>query len=370
MEICVLGGFGSMGSSVVKALLKNTDALIRICDRQELDFLKKFPSGKDRISFRKVDVLREETIGPAIAGCNVAINCIGPSYRYGVTVARAVIQSGISGIDVCNDSGAVNLILALDREAKQHGVTWVTGLGFSPGLSNLFAMKAAQGLESVDKISIGWVTSVDELSGRAQLEHLMYTANDSVSLYRNRIRTRTRPFSDPEEFKFPYPIGYMKLSHVGNPEVITLPDYLDVNEISVKGGLIPVWAQTLIRSAAKAGIYKDVAVREKISSIFQKISVFTQFHLHRRNLGNAALKVSAQGIKKGYNVRITCATIDKLDRLGALPVVTGAVFLANGEIEEKGVFPPEGCIDEDRALSWMSRCGLVYTYSEKFLPVP
>lgn len=356
-----------MGSSVVRALLKYTDSKINICDRNFLDISQMFPHGIDRVTYTRLDAIREETIPSAISGSSIVINCIGPFYRYGEIIARSVIGAGISGVDICNDSNAITSLLALDDEARKRNVTYITSLGFSPGLSNLFAMRAASSLETVEKVSIGWVSSIDELSGQAQIEHLMYLVNEKVPFYSRRTRTRVDAFSGTEMFKFPYPVGLKKLSHMGYPEVITLSEYMDVNEVSVKGGLIPSWTEFLIRAAGKTGISKDGTVREKVASIFHMTSRYAQFHIRKKNLGNAALRVNVTGIRKGARVQISCGTINKLENLLAYPVVTGAVFLANGEIEVKGVYPPEGCIDEERALNWMSRCGLVYTYSEKFL---
>jgi saccharopine dehydrogenase (NAD+, L-lysine-forming) len=55
-------------------------------------------------------------------------------------------------------------------------------------------------------------------------------------------------------------------------------------------------------------------------------------------------RVDVRGRKDGKQRTISYAVADKMRRLTGIPTALGAQMLAEGRIEEKGVFAPEGCI--------------------------
>ena len=54
------------------------------------------------------------------------------------------------------------------------GVTVLTGLGWTPGLSNLLALKGAQQFDLVDEINVAWGSSASDSEGYAVILHTMH----------------------------------------------------------------------------------------------------------------------------------------------------------------------------------------------------
>ncbi len=364
MKICVLGGFGVIGRAIVEQLLTQTDVHIVAADRQVLPVAEVFGEHAARVEAVAVDVDRPASLAAALADCRLAVSCIGPFYRHGVAVARAILENGCHGVDLCNDAVASSGILALDAVARARGLSYVTGMGCSPGLSNLFAMRAASDMDRCTSVHINLVALLDGQSGRAQMDHLMSLATEDVPVFRHRMLTRVKPFSEPEYENFPHPIGRQRVSQTGHPEVFTLPDYLDVEEVWVKGALLPSWVERILWMTSTTGVARDEVPRMKIANGLHRLYHLGFATRHRKNM---ALRVRVTGWKKGTPLTVSISAVDALSRLTALPVTVAAVALMDGEIQTPGVFPPEGCIREDHALLHLARLGLVFHQEERYL---
>ncbi|MFN3591658.1 MAG: hypothetical protein ACK4TG_05680, partial [Thermaurantiacus sp.] len=72
---------------------------------------------------------------------------------------RAAIEAGVPYVSLCDDYDAAQAVLELDLLAKEKGVTVITGLGWTPGLSNVLARRAADQLDEVDEIHVAWAGS-------------------------------------------------------------------------------------------------------------------------------------------------------------------------------------------------------------------
>jgi len=364
MKICVLGGFGVTGQAIVESLLTQTDVHVVVADLRQGSAAEVFGEHAARVTVVPIDVDRPATLKAALADCRLAVSCVGPFYRHGVAVARAILENGCHGIDLCNDSVASSGILALDAVARARGLTYVTGMGASPGLSNLFALRAAAGMDRCTSVHIHLVALLDGQSGRAQMDHLMSLAAEDVPVYRNRVHTRVKPFSEAEHDNFPHPIGRQRVRQMGHPEVFTLPDYLDVEEVWVKGALLPAWVERILWMTASSGVARDEVPRQRIANGLHQLYHLGFARQHRKNL---ALRVKVTGWKKGTPLSVSVSAVDSLARLCALPVTVAAVELMEGGISEPGVYPPEGCLREDHALLHLARLGLVFHQEERYL---
>lgn len=364
MKICVLGGFGVIGRAIVESLLTQTDVHVVAADRHPGSPAEVFGEHAGRVTAMEVDVDRPASLAAPLADCRLAVSCVGPFYRHGVTVARAILENGCHGIDLCNDAVASSGILALDAVARTRGLTYLTGMGASPGLSNLFALRAAAGMDRCTSVHIHLVALLDGQAGRAQMDHLMSLSTEDVPVFRNRTHTRVKPFSEPEHENFPHPIGRQRVRQMGHPEVFTLPDYLDVEEVWVKGALLPAWVERVLWATSTSGVARDEVPRMRVADGLYKLYHLGFSRRHRKNL---ALRVKVTGWKKGTPLSVSVSTVDSLTRLSSLPVTVAAVELMEGGIQTPGVYPPEGCLREDHALLHLARLGLVFHQEERYL---
>ena len=76
-------------------------------------------------------------------------------------------------------------------------------------------------------------------SGVAVIKHLLYCSAGNVPCFRGGKWIRVDALSEPEEVRFPYPIGALTVSHTGHPEQLTLPRSIAVDEVTCKGTVLP-----------------------------------------------------------------------------------------------------------------------------------
>ena len=182
MEIAVLGGAGGIGRTVVADLLKESDSKVRIVDKDERRAEALAQKLGPRVWAKSADAGRPRTLARALRGVDAAVNCIGPFYRFAVTVARTLLDAGVPGVDICDDYTPVSGLLALDELAEKRGLTFVTGAGWSPGLTNVLAMAGARELTNLEEIRIFWASNVGDYSGPAAVNHLLFTSTGDVPI--------------------------------------------------------------------------------------------------------------------------------------------------------------------------------------------
>lgn len=364
MRICVLGAFGNAGQAVVREILQQSDADVVAADIRPRPPAGFFSEHAQRVQTLFVDASRPETLREELSDCRAAVSCIGPFSRYGVSVARAVLENGCHGVDLCNDAVAASGILALGGVARARGLSYITGAGCSPGLTSLLAMQAAAGMDRLAHVHVSLALHVDAGTGTSLLDHFMALASEDVPVFRSRTHIRVKPFTETERVNFPHPIGRLAVSQLGHPEVFTLPEYLNAEEIWVKGVLLPSWVERPLRLAARAGIAREETPRRQLA---QKVMALPRFLGGRTPRKNLAIRVDVAGWKKGIPLQVGLSVADFLPRMTALAAVAALLTILSGDIVPAGVFPPEGALPEDRILLHLARQGLVFHREERYL---
>lgn len=361
MRIAVLGGAGEIGRTVVEHLLERSDASVVIADVREESGRRVATRLGPRVSYHQMDAGRARTIMGAVEGCAVAINCIGPAYRFALPIARAVLDAGVSGVDICDDSSPVEGLLALHDKAARRGLTWLTGVGWSPGITNLLALKGSRELDRTERIDIRWVGSAADASGYAVIKHLLYCVSGNVPTYRAGKWVRVPALTEPEEVRFPYPLPPMTVTHTGHPEQLTLPRFIAVDDVTCKGTVHPRVAMEAVRLAVKLSLTRDdIDIENAARFIFRAGSIFSpNLRQKLRGRKTSAARVDVTGVRHGQHRRISFSLMDRIARMTAVPAAVAALKIVQGAISSVGVLPPEAALEPDRFLAALAERGLV-----------
>lgn len=360
MQVAVLGGAGEIGRTVVEHLLRRSDASIVLADLQQERGKELASRMGSRVSFALMDAGRARTVFRAVEGCAVAINCIGPAYRFALPIARTVLDAGVSGVDICDDSTPVEGLLALSGRAARRGLTWITGMGWSPGITNMLAVRGARSLDRTERIDIRWVGSAADTSGQAVIKHLLYCISGNVPAFRNGKWTRVPALSEPERVVFPYPLPPMTVSHTGHPEQLTLPRYLPVDDVTCKGTIYPQVLMRLVRLVTRLRLTRDdIAIDMAARRIYRASSLLSP-KIRRRVASRtvSAARVDVFGVKTGRHRKVSLSIADRIHQMTALPAAVAALHIVQGAIRQKGVVPPEAALDPDRLLPALAEQGL------------
>ena len=146
------------------------------------------------------------------------------------------------------------------------------------------------------------------------------------------------------------PLGTCNLRYVGHPQPLTIPKYIKgVKNVIIKGALIPLWVDELIKQQKDTGFLgtESIDVKgAKVTPYDLALKLWKTIPEGRDNgPQSSGLKVIVKGQRDGANVTYTADMVGRMAPGTGLPASIAAIMMNEGKVTEKGVVAPEGCID-------------------------
>lgn len=362
MRVLVLGASGDMGRRAVQELAREASVTaVGLAGRNpaRLQALaRECPPGKAQPV--PLDVGDPARLREVMAGWDVVASALGPAYQWEVPALRAAIDAEVPYVSLCDDYDAAQGALALDQEARARGLTMITGLGWTPGLSNLLVRQAAARLDQPRRIRIAWAASVSDAQGYAVILHTLHILTGEVPTFRAGRFQPIPAGAEPEWLPFPEPLGRVQVVHVGHPEPVTLPQaFPGVEEVSLKGGLAEPFLNWLARVVGRTGLTRSHRGKVVLGRIFRPLLPVLQ-RLGPWKEPASGLHVVVEGVLDGEPARVTVRAVGPMDGLTSVPLALGALLLGRRAIERPGVHPPEtpGLLDVESFLAELAKRGL------------
>ena len=352
-KMIVLGGAGGMGSMAVKDLVLNecfseiviADANVEAAERiaQELR--------SERISIAQVDVTDREGLVRLLSDASIVINFVGPFYKFAPMIIEACMEAKTHYIDICDDYDAAEAILDMDKRVKEAGITVLTGMGTSPGITNILVKMGMDELDVTEEVDTIWVMGESE-TGSAILYHVFHGGTGLVPGYSKGQRTMIKPFQEQGSLivEFPEPLGKVKVYDVGHPEPITIPHfYPEVKSVTNKGTLLPSKIVDNFKKLFDLGFSSTKAICVNGTNISPRDFAvrFLQENPELLAVGETnrfgGLKVIVKGKKEGKDVGFIYTTVssESTAESVAIPAVVGAELIRDGKVDVVGVIAPE-----------------------------
>lgn len=351
----LLLGCGEMGEEALQDLYHYGAFSSIIVGTRSIDHasrvVKQLKGSDTKISIVQVNAADIENVASLMEGCAVAVNCTGPNYKYELPVARAAIKAGVHLVDI-NDEYEITLkMFELDEDARKAGVLIVLGLGGCPGIDNVLVRSGANQLDEIEEIHTAWVMSGSDPGGLALSYHLLYSLSGRALTVEHGKLIEVQSFIDGRErMEFPDPIGAVDVFHIGHPEPITLArTFSTATSIDNKATFVPSNVNDLIVRLGK--IVRDAPKPVRIDGLAVDVMDFTAAYLHQSCKGmqgvpkEAALRVEVRGKKRGKKRRIFFSSVGRLGRATGIPASIGAIMISRGRMDQRGVLPPEACIE-------------------------
>jgi lysine 6-dehydrogenase len=360
MRIIVLGGAGDMASRAVRELAAEPEVTAVTVADYDLEAAERLASDVGaKVSAVWVDANDHDALVAAIGGHDAAASGIGPFYRYEAQVAQAAIAARVPYVSLCDDYDAAQAVLELDGAAKAAGVTVLTGLGWTPGLSNVLARRGAEQFDLVDEINVAWGSSASDSEGYAVILHTLHIFTGQVPSFQKGRWVDVPAGSGREVILFPPPVGQVNCYHLGHPEPVTLPRFLPgLRTVTLKGGLSEQPLNDLALWLARLRLTDTPAKKDVLGQIIKATLPFLS------KLGEAeepcsAVRVDVGGWVDGAYRQVSYGAAAHMPELTGLPLAIGALMLARGDIRKPGVVAPEACIAPEPFLAELEKRGVI-----------
>ena len=359
MRALIIGGVGGMGQGVARDLVKQervSDVILAdLYPDQERLSAKLRESEKTTLV--KMDVNDYDAMVTAFRDVDVVINTAGPFYKTAVPVAKAAVAAKVNYIDICDDYEGTEILFnsEIDQLAKGAGITVLTGMGSDPGTNNVLVKWYADRLDQVDDIYLYWVVSIAELSGAAW-DHSLHMTLGKIPQYINGELVYVEGGTDVVAEQFLEPLGTCRVRYVGHPQPLTLPKYIKgVKNVIIKGALIPLWVDELIKEQKDTGFLNTEPMHIKgveVRPYDMALKLWETIPVGRDNgPQSSGLKVIVKGTRNGDAVTYTADMVGRMAPGTGLPASIAALMMNAGDVVKKGVVAPEGCIDPDKFLA-------------------
>lgn len=191
--VAITGGYGAVGFAVARELLGTGHVRLRIGGRRLEAAQRLVDQLAGPAEALAVDVTDAEDLAGFCHGCQVVINCAGPSHRIADRVAQAAFAAGADYVDVGGyDPGCTST----DR-------TGILASGVLPGLSGLLPRVLAETGPAEPKRLICYFGGLDRLSPIAAADviaSLHDGSGESLAMWRygRRARSALTPLADVE----------------------------------------------------------------------------------------------------------------------------------------------------------------------------
>ncbi len=359
MKIIVLGGAGDMARRAVRELAAEPQVTgVTVAD-YNLPAAEALASQLGaKVTAVWVDANDHDCLVAAISGHDAAASGIGPFYKYEKLVARAAIEAGVPYVSLCDDYDAAQAVLELDEEARAAGVTVLTGLGWTPGLSNVLARKGAAQFDVVDEINVAWGSSASDSEGYAVILHTMHIFTGLVPSFQKGRTIGVPAGTGKEVVLFPPPVGRVNCYHLGHPEPVTLPRFMSgLRTVTLKGGLSEQPLNELAIWLGRLRLTDTPAKKDVLGKIIKAALPYLS-KLGQAEEPCSAVRVDVGGWKDGEYRQVSYGAAAHMADLTGLPLAIGALMLARGQIQVPGVVAPEACVEPEPFLAELKKRGV------------
>lgn len=385
MKVLVFGGSGKMGAAVAWDLVKEDDVdVVGLVGRHEdtLQLAKEWVNSP-KVATHILDIADVEQTIQVMQGYDVGVSAL-PDRKTSYRIVHTAIEAGldivdmleeyhrrpdpyeIEGLDIPDGMSLNEYGDWLHEQAIKNDVTFLDGIGFAPGLSNLTVGEGIRKLDHTESAiaRVGGIPS-KETASRHPLRYMITWAFDHVlreymvrlNVIKNGEIIEVDATGDRESFRF---------NQFGVDETLEcaitpgMPSFLftrpELNEFAEKTVRWPGHWQG-VETLKECGMLDLEPVEIGGARIaprdFLLAVIVPRLKPVEGDTDVCVMWNTVDGTKDGKKVRINYYLWDEADtetgissmaRVTGFSAAIGALFIGRGLIAQKGIVPPEDCI--------------------------
>lgn len=245
MKAMIIGA-GGQGAPCASILSRDSSvAKIKLCDINE-ELLGKVQAkiNSPKLAVETLDASNEEAIAAAAQGMNVIIDLVNPIFF--VNIMKAAKKVGAHYVNTAweeylfagvEPAGELTLEdkLEMSDEFKERGLTAILGCGMTSGFSsNVLARYYVDKLDTVKSIKIRLAKKDTTIPDEEEFIHpwnpgwnpkqaILDFVTPTYKFEDGKFVVMKKPFSEPEVWNFPEPIGPTLVTHHAHEEPFSIP---------------------------------------------------------------------------------------------------------------------------------------------------
>ena len=395
MKVLVFGGSGAIGRAVAWDLSRDNEVkAIGIVGRRK-DALERTKDwvGSDKVIPQPLDILNREETKKLMKLYDVGVIAL-PDRRTSYSLIHSAVEAGLDIIDMLEEyhrrpdayeTEGLELPEGmtlneygdwLHNTAVENGVTFVDGMGFAPGLSNV---TVGEGIRKLDKVEtaiarVGGIPSKEAAQNHPlrymitwAFEHVLREYVVKLNVIKKGKVVEVDALIDRERFNF---------TKLGKDEELVCAVTPGMPSFIFTRPQLKEFAEKTVRWP---GHFQGIDALKEIGLLDLEPVEFQGVEIIPRELLLSLITPKLQplegetdvcvmwntvtGAKDGKKTRIDYYMWDEADvergmssmaRVTGFPTAITARLIARGEITEKGIVPPEDCIEGDVYYKFMT----------------
>jgi saccharopine dehydrogenase (NAD+, L-lysine-forming) len=356
MRALILGGAGAVCKETTRDLstTSNFDEIV-VADYNITAVEQLLSSLNDpRLKPLRFDANDNDAMLDLFPQFDIVVN--GLPFRYDLAVNQACVEVGVSGLDLSSEDPQFDL----HPEALAKGMTFVPGVGATPGITNMMVRRASEALDHIDEVDVFFAAFRCLAPAPGLLQTTLWEFNPgeedrSEVYYEDGQWHAAPPLSGAAMVRFHEHIGEQTVYYVPHDEANTLPrSYPELRRAAVRG-CFPPHVMALMSSLMRSGLLDSRPVRlgqQTLPAIEVTRALLADSPVSRQNpVWAYGLVVQVTGQKSGR--RLTCTYRNHhpaqeewggesayFKNVG-IPLSVGAQLIAAGQATAQGVVPPE-----------------------------
>ncbi len=352
-DFVVIGANGIQGRIVSRSLLENGWAVL-LCANDDYRMEKLIEHPKADFAF--IDLRRMDRVKRAVnkSGASVVVNCAIDDFNIAVT--RMALELDMNYIDLGSEEEMTYAQLELSSEFKERGILGITGMGSTPGITNVMLRYARPKFDTIETVHVGfsWDSNRPVFVTPFSIDAIAYEFSEKAKMLENGKYVERHPTECSVAYYY-RSIGKQKTHYTKHIEHHTYYEYLKdagIKNISVFSSF-PPHSYAALRTLLELGFLNKEPI--PVDGVSVKPLEFTAEILRRIPVPEGYseketlwLKVFGKkaGQRKSLEMDCVAGTLPGWKEATCnidtgFPVAITAEMILEGKIPEKGMFAPE-----------------------------
>ncbi|MCK5312590.1 MAG: saccharopine dehydrogenase NADP-binding domain-containing protein [Desulfobacteraceae bacterium] len=328
-QVLVVGGYGSIGSTI-SLLLSENNALFPIVAGRNEEKAKALATKLD-CDFRTIDINDKLSIKKALVNIDIVICCYIDPDNLNTFLPEKVIELGLNYIDLSGRNEYNEKIIALNRKAFENNAILITALGLYPGIVGLLLADNKNYFEKIGSTEIYFAMggNWDGISALS-LHDIGYMMDIPPRQYNGKKWVETNGKGKNEYIGEPFNKNIFFYPCMITSDLLRIPETINSNKIAMWSGSESFLQGMVLYFGIKRGYAKIVEKAGK----FLKVLRFIGRNKNKHCLMKIITKGSCDNIKHERIIEFNA----KEELLTAIASVIVCEQIATGDMKKSGAY--------------------------------